>query len=181
MTELEKIAYARSFMEKLAGGINPVDNTPIPENDVASNARLSRCFSYVADILKQVCDNGGIGRVEKTIPFSVTKEQLALFEYSQHSITASEISRRLSDVIKNPFMKSFSVPKLNKWLVEAGYLYESTDPQGKTRKMPTNRGHELGIYTEKKMGRDGEYIAILFGTRAQHFIIDNIKSITEIK
>ena len=56
-------------------------------------------------------------------------------------------------------------------------MYESTDPQGKMRKMPTSRGQELGIFTERKMGRDGEYIAILFGERAQHFLIDNIQGI----
>ena len=177
MTELEKIAYARTFMEKLANGINPLDDTPIPEGDIANNVRLSRCFYFVSDVLKKVCDNGGIGRVEKTIPFSVTGEELLRFEFSRYPITASEISRRLCSVVNNPQMKSLSIPKLNQWLIEAGYLYESTDPQGKTRKMPTSRGHELGIVTEKKMGRDGEYIAILFGERAQHFIIDNIRAV----
>ena len=44
MTELEKIAYAQTFIEKLANGINPLDDTPIPENDIANNVRLSRCF-----------------------------------------------------------------------------------------------------------------------------------------
>ena len=177
MTELEKIAYAQTFIEKLANGINPLDDTPIPENDIANNVRLSRCFFFVSDILRQVCDNGGIGKVEKTIPFSVTGEELLRFEFSQYGITASEIARRLSNVVKNPMMKSLSVPKLNQWLIEKGYLYESTDPQGKMRKMPTSRGQELGIFTERKMGRDGEYIAILFGERAQHFIIDNIRAI----
>ena len=177
MTELEKIAYARSFIDKLAKGINPLDGTRIPEGDIANNVRLSRCFSYVSEILGQVYENGGIGKIEKTIPFAVTAEQLRYFEYSQYGITASEITRRLSDVVKNPQMKSLSVQKLNQWLIEAGFLYEGTDLQGKPRKMPTEKGSQLGILTEKKMGRDGEYIAILFDTRAQHFIVDNIHGI----
>ena len=28
MTELEKIAYAKSFIDKLANGINPLDDMP---------------------------------------------------------------------------------------------------------------------------------------------------------
>ena len=67
MTELEKIAYAQTFIEKLANGINPLDDTPIPEGDIANNVRLSRCFFFVSDVLKKVCDNGGIGRVEKSL------------------------------------------------------------------------------------------------------------------
>ena len=35
MTELEKIEYAKSFIDKLANGINPLDDSPIPDNDIA--------------------------------------------------------------------------------------------------------------------------------------------------
>ena len=48
MTELEKIAYAKSFIDKLANGINPLDDTPIPEGDIVNHVRLSRCFFYVS-------------------------------------------------------------------------------------------------------------------------------------
>ena len=64
MTELEKIAYAKSFIDQLAEGVNPLDGTPIPEGDIANNVRLSRCFFYVSDILRQVIDNGGVAPVK---------------------------------------------------------------------------------------------------------------------
>ena len=35
MTDLPKIVYAKSFIDKLANGINPLNDTPIPEGDVA--------------------------------------------------------------------------------------------------------------------------------------------------
>ncbi len=181
MTELEKIAYAKSFIDKLANGINPLDNSPIPEGDVANNERLSRCFSYVSDILGQVYENGGIGKVEKTLPFSITQEQLANVEFSVYPISGSEISRKLAEAVKNPLMKSFSVPKLNQWLIQSGLLYETTDSFGKPRKMPTEQGRAMGISTETKMGREGEYIAVLFNTKAQRFIIDNIYKILNEK
>lgn len=177
MTELEKIAYAKSFMDKLANGINPLDNSRIPEGDIANNIRLSRCFFYVSDILRQVIENGGIGKVEKTVPFSITNDQLAHFACSPFPISGSEISRKLSDIIKNPLMKPFSVKILNQWLMQGGYLYEATDPFGKNRKLPTEQGIRLGICTEQKMGREGEYTAILFDSRAQRFIVDHIDAI----
>ncbi len=34
MTELEKIAYAKSFLDKLAEGVNPLDGTTVPEGDM---------------------------------------------------------------------------------------------------------------------------------------------------
>ena len=47
MTELEKIVYAKTFIDKLANGINPINDTPIPEGDTVNNVRLSRCFFFV--------------------------------------------------------------------------------------------------------------------------------------
>ena len=180
MTELDKIAYAKSFIDKLANGINPLDDTPIPEGNLANNVRLSRCFFYVSNILGQVYENGGIGKVEKTIPFSITPGQLANFETSPYSISGSEIAKKLAALVKNPLMKSFSVPKLNQWLMQKGFLYEITDPQGKPRKIPTEQGRAMGISAETKMGRDGEYIAVLFDTKAQRFIVNNIYEILNV-
>ena len=36
MTEAEKIEYAKSFIDKLANGINPLDDAPIPDDDIAN-------------------------------------------------------------------------------------------------------------------------------------------------
>lgn len=61
MTELEKIKRARTYMEKLANGINPLDDTLAPDEDIINQVRLSRCFFFVSDVLRQVIENGGIG------------------------------------------------------------------------------------------------------------------------
>ena len=60
MTELEKTAYAKSFIDKLANGINPLDNQPIEETDIVNNVRISRCLFYVSDILRKVIEAGGV-------------------------------------------------------------------------------------------------------------------------
>ena len=65
MTDLETLERAKTYMEKLANGINPLDNSIIPDNDVVNNVRLSRCFFYIADVLRQVIDNGGVTKQKK--------------------------------------------------------------------------------------------------------------------
>ena len=42
MTELEKIERAKMYMDKLANGINPIDDTMAPDDDLINNVRLSR-------------------------------------------------------------------------------------------------------------------------------------------
>ena len=54
MTELERIAYAKSFIDKLAKGIDPTDHSPIPEGDVAAKTRIAGCFSCVSDVLDKL-------------------------------------------------------------------------------------------------------------------------------
>mgnify|MGYP003312685049 CR=1 FL=1 len=95
MTELEKIEYAKSFVDKLANGINPLDDSLIPENDIVNNVRLSRCFFYVSDILRQVIENGG-GQPAKTTnrgkkEFSLTDEQRSKIQISETVLSVSEI------------------------------------------------------------------------------------------
>lgn len=46
------------FIDKLAKGINLVDDTLIPDGGVAKNARLSKCFVYVSKVLGQIVENG---------------------------------------------------------------------------------------------------------------------------
>ena len=58
MTELETLERAKMYMEKLANGINPIDGSVIPDEDIVNNVRLSRCFFYVSDVLRQVMRRG---------------------------------------------------------------------------------------------------------------------------
>ena len=54
-------------MEKLSQGVNPIDGTPVPEGDLTRNARMSRCFAYVAQVLDKVVTNTA-ARAAKTQP-----------------------------------------------------------------------------------------------------------------
>ena len=62
MTEVEKIAYAKTYIEKLANGINPLTDQPVPDSDSINNVRISRCLFYVSDLLRQIVENGGVSQ-----------------------------------------------------------------------------------------------------------------------
>ena len=185
MTELEKIAYAKSFIDKLANGINPLDDTPIPDNDIANNVRLSRCFFYVSDILRQVYENGGVTKPKRApkIPFAVTLEQLEKFEYSAEPIAVSEIAKRIYAMADNENMEKVSYRQINQWLLNIGLLYLHDFGGKKPVKRPTEEGKQIGITVETRMGRYGEYQVVLYNEGAQRFILDNLEAVavTEAK
>ena len=185
MTELEKIAYAKSFIDKLANGINPLDDTPIPDDDIANNVRLSRCFFYVSDILRQVYENGGVTKPKRTpkIPFAVTLEQLEKFEYSAEPIAVSEIAKRIYAMADNENMEKVSYRQINQWLLNIGMLYLHDFGGQKPVKRPTEEGNQIGITVETRIGRYGEYQVVLYNEEAQRFILDNLEAVvaTEAK
>ncbi len=183
MTELEKIEYTKSFIDKLADGINPLDDTPIPDGDLLNNVRLTRCMFYVSDILRQVIENGGLQRKGKSnkIPFSITKEQISKYDFEDEAISASEISKKLYALVQNSNMAKLTYKDITLWLLKCGMLTERIFGDNKVKKYPTEEGQKIGIFMEHRIGMRGEYDVILYNKGAQQFILDNIEAIIENK
>ena len=126
MTELEKIAYAKSFIDKLANGINPLDDTPIPDGDIANNVRLSRCFFYVSGILQKEIERESKkeNREKKSqlANFSITYEELQNFEYSSKPISATVLAEKITQLVKRENMRKLSYRQIMGWLLNIGML-----------------------------------------------------------
>lgn len=185
MDELDKIKRAKMYIDKLANGKSPIDDSAIPESDIVNNVRVSRCLFYVSDILQQVIDNGGVRR--KTIikhereDFSVTLEQLATFPYSDEPITVSEIAKRINEVANlSEYQRKVKGVDINNVLVNIGALEVIDRYDGKTRKLPTEVGKSIGIIAQERMGKFWPYFAVLFTKEAQQFIVDNINAVIEL-
>ncbi|MBO5716288.1 MAG: hypothetical protein J6S23_07865 [Clostridia bacterium] len=186
MIELEKIAYAKSFIDKLANGINPIDDTPIPEGDIANNVRLSRCFFYVSDILRQVIENGGTvpsnqsAKVRKQ-DFCLSQDVRARLLVSERAITVSDIANNLNSYIDLETTKKITAASINDWLVSVGLLEIVKLQNGKQRKQPTVQGNEIGLFLEERRGQFEQYYIVLFTPDAQQLIYDNIEAIVAFK
>lgn len=180
MTELEKIEYAKSFIDKLANGINPLNDTPIPEEDVAKNVRLSRCFSYVSSVLGQVVANGqkyeARSKKNKRARFVITPKQLEKFEYSDLPITFGEFCRKMEALVDLSSMRHISRSSLSLWLVHIGLLCPPKTGERHYAGAPTEEGAQLGIAQITYSDDHGTHTANVLGITAQRFIVDNIQS-----
>jgi len=181
MSDMELTKRAKVYMEKLANGINPIDDVPVSENDVVNNVRLSRCFFYVSDILRQVIENGGVGapKKEPKSDFNISFEEAQRFQFSDASIPISEITKRINIITENANMKKLTHRHLTDWLISINMLEVEENPDGKTSKKPTPLGNALGITTEIRTGLYGNYRVVLYNRSAQQFIMDNITAVTE--
>lgn len=179
MTELETLARAKMYMEKLANGINPVDESLIPDGEVVNNVRLSRCFFYVADVLRQVIENGGIGKPHRPAvkPFDLPAEQRAGFAFSDQPISVSEIVRRINALITDAETGALTNVMLTDWMKEIGILQNEISPDGRNRTRPTHQGEMLGITLETREGQYGPYVAVVYARSAQQFVLDNLDGV----
>ena len=184
MTELETIEYAKMFIDKMANGIDPITDKPVPEQDTINNVRISRCLFFVSDVLRRVIENGGtehraIGPSQhmKKVPFALTAEQAARFAYSEQPLKISEIVRRINSLIDTDTMAPLSVTSVTGWLVGIGLLEQKQTADGHTAKTPTEEGKACGITTVLRSNRSSTYETVCYDVNAQHFLLDNLDAI----
>ena len=163
MTELEKIAYAKTYIEKLANGINPLTDQPVPDSDSINNVRISRCLFYVSDILRQIAENGGVSQRKTKTPIPI-----------------SEITRRINELIPSEDMKKLNYKFISDWLIQAGFLALATNDDGTTTRKPTDNGLQLGITLEQRQGQNRVYTVVVYNKVAQQFILDNLDAAIEL-
>ncbi len=182
MTEIEILKRAKMYMDKLANGINPIDDTEVSEYDVVNNIRISRCFFYISGVLEKVIENGGTVAAKKKTgskAFAVTEEQLKNYEFSDRPIALSEIAKRIYSLAADEDMKKLTYNHLADWLMSVNMLEYAIGSDGATTKRPTDAGKRMGISVEKRQGQRGEYTAVVYDRRAQEFILDNMTAVIE--
>ena len=181
MTDLETLELAKSYMERLANGIHPITGTAIPDGDVVNDVRLSRCFFYVADVLRQVIERGGVTPKKKTqkAAFALPLELRSAIDLSPTPIPISEIARRINTLVDKQAMATLPYRSITNWLLSIELLEETVSISGRPTKHPTAKGEELGIFSEDRMGSGGPYVVVLYAIEAQQFIVDNLDVIAE--
>ncbi len=183
MNELDKILYTKLFTDKLASGVNPMDNSPIPPGDLLRNERISNCMRYVSDILGKVIENGGISarksaRSTATLPFAISDEQIANVPMGENPISLSAFVKQINEQIDENVYKKLKSKAVSEWLVDIGMLFCET-VHDKSRKSPTEQGKSMGIFTEQRRSLTGiTYTAVLYSVQARQFILDNMDAVT---
>lgn len=182
MTEIEKMEKAKLYLDKLAHGIDPITDLEIPADSTLNNVRLSRCFFYVSDILRQVIENGGTvgtGKRTKKTDFRLTEEQLSEIPFSKAPIGITNFVALINSLIDENEMKKLTTQAVTSWMADRGYLTESTDPFGRKIKTPTEEGRYIGLTTEIRQSSRGEYTMVLYSEEAQRFVIDHLDAILQ--
>ncbi len=185
MTELAILQHAKDYLDKLAKGVDPLTGREVPEGDIVNNVRISRCLSYVSDVLRQVIENGGIHPAQQVrnggkAAFSLSLEDRSRYSFGDWPLSASQISQRLNELVDPEAMQRLKTTSITRFLLQSGLLFEEVGPSGNRNKRPTEAGWKLGVSTSQRMGQNGEYTTVVYDRQAQQFILDNLDAIIAI-
>ena len=179
MTELEVMQRAKMYMEKLAQGIDPISDQEMPEDSVLNNVRLARCFFYVSGILAQVIANGGkIASTPKKV-FFITDEELRRVNPSQEPIRITQFVELVMNAINDPDRKRLKTTTITSWLIEKGFMSKQADTDGKSKRLPTAMGEQIGLAVKLREGQYGTYQAVYYSEEAQRFLLDHLQEIVQ--
>ena len=182
MTELEILLRAKMYLDKMANGIDPITDAPVPDSDCINQVRVSRCLSYVSGILSEVIKNGGtVKKVQKPrkLPFSVTREKLDQYTFDSTPVTITEIVSKINNLADSNENERLKYTTVTSFLIQNGFLSETVSDNGKKIKVPTKAGESIGISRKERAGLNGPYYVTVYSIAAQRYILDNLDSIIE--
>ena len=181
MTEIEKIAYAKTFIDKLANGINPLDDTLIQDDSVVNNIRISRCFFFVSDILRNIINGDYVldGKKLKKTKFKITKEQIDCYEFNTDNISLGEFIIKIYMLVDNKCLQRPKRDIIENWLIKNEYIEYRKNSDGKLTKVPSQKGRDAGIFLREKYKRNGLFYYITYSKEAQQLLLNNLIDIFE--
>lgn len=180
--DLEKLDKAILYAERMADGRAPYSNQLV-DNEVLNNPNVIRSMYFIKDVLNAVRENGGIvGNKQKknaemasAYPFEV----LARFQY-QAPKPISQVLKQFVELTGEPDTPVISAVSANKWLAANGYIVKAVvNDAGDENWIPTDKGTDLGLLTEQRGEPGREYVRIEYNKKAQEFLANNLKRITE--
>ena len=176
-----KLDVAIKYVERIADGCNPVNNIPLENDDILNNPNIIRCMYFIKDVLKEVRNNGciigGKSGKELTLPFPI--EILDRFSYVEDK-SITHVLNQIYEPIADMNVKKVSVTKVTSALKEEGYLSDEPNPEtGKTRKVPSVKGKELGIYMVEREYNGRMYESVTYNQNAQKYVVELIRKLAE--
>lgn len=175
MIDIEKLNSAKVWIDKLANGINPLNDELVKDDDLLNNVHISRCLFYVSELLDEI-KVGASAERRGWKPFFLSAKDAVNIPISVPNGIANFV-RYVNGYVPED-MKPLSATQVIKWLRNEGLMQEIHKEDGHKTNLPTEKGNSIGITTEVYRNPEGlEYQKVLYGVDAQRFILNNIESI----
>lgn len=179
MIDIEKFKSAKMWIEKLANGVNPLNDELVKDDDLINNVHISRCLFYVAELLGDIKTGSSVSKRYQNAFFLSAKDAVNITISKPNGI--ANFVRLVNGYIPEG-MKPLPVAQVIKWLRNEGLMQEVLKEEGHKTNLPTEKGNSIGITTEVQRNPEGiEYQRVVYSVDAQKFILNNIEFIAALQ
>ena len=169
------LSHAKSYIDALARGINPLTGEAVRDDDVINQVRISRCLCYVSDVLQEVLARETAKQKPGEVPFSPQALDLSQFAFAPDGLTATHFTDAVN-ACRPESMKKLPVIAVTRYLTAHAYLREEIRGN-KKRKRVTPLGQRIGIAEIERTGDFGTYYQLLYTESAQRFLLEKLSEI----
>lgn len=188
MDELVLLKHAKSYIEQLSQGIDPISGQKVPNDTVLSQERLLKCFTYVGNVLQDVVEEKEKQEVKEETappmerdttprPFTITPEQLIKVPISDDPVRLSQFCQTVTESGSQTGMLPLEEEKVADWLESQGYLTFELQETGGKKRVTTEQGEEIGIETIGGLLPFSSKTITTYHTKAQHFLLEHLLEI----
>lgn len=178
--DMKKLETAIVYLQRIAEGNNPINNTPADEDSVLNNPNVIRCMFFVKEVLEEVKRNNGyIGKKsKKSEKLDFPMEVLASFSYKEDK-AISKFVEQINESVDESVYKKVNYKSITQWLKFNGFLQEEYSQEFcKNITVPTEKGSQIGIQSERRnSGKGAEYMLVIYGKQAQEYLVKNMEKI----
>lgn len=126
MDKLQIIQRAKSYMEMLSNGVDPISGEVVENDSTLRQERLQKCFSFVSEILEEIIKTNGIVTmsdnesthgytiVKKKAVFSIDLQQKKSIQITNNPIIPSAFVKNVNSVVNTEIMEKLSLTTINK-------------------------------------------------------------------
>ena len=177
VNEFEKCENAKTVLERIAKGIDPLTGELISEDSFLQDPRIIRCFYFVTEIMDNVV-NGTYSRGgNRPSDFIITPEQKSNVILTDGKLGVNEFSKCINACIDASVSKKITGVELNRKLKKLGILSQEGTEDGKTRTITNEKSREFGFEMEKRNFNGVEYEKVLINDTGKKYLLDNLEAI----
>ena len=167
MNKTQTISRAKSYLDMLAVGVDPISGAEVPEDSVLAQERLRTCFAFVAEVLGEVLENHGLVMfpdeeqpegweiIRRKEAFSFSAVEMEAVKLSDKPLSPQAFVNRINAGVDAAIMEKYSVTGFNEWLVKRGFFEQAKVPTvvNRTQYTPTEQALAQGFAVEQVLDK----------------------------
>lgn len=176
--EKQKLLESKNLLQKIASGINPLDDTPILDESFLHNPQVIRPLFYLTDYISNEIEKKN-RTTRRPTKFTINDEQLQLVVLPPGSIGINEFAKAINAVIDQTISKKITGVMINKKLKEMGILSEEIDKEGHRATVANDKSEGYGIESITRIYNGREYQKVVFNEVGKAFLLKNLRELME--